>query len=91
MLEFVYSARRAASRSASRIGWLGLQVIRRQSDVALSIFVTVITAYAAYIVAEELHVSGVLAAVVERHLRRLERALGARRRDAPLRPSRSGA
>jgi monovalent cation/hydrogen antiporter len=39
-------------------------VLRRQSDVSLSIFVTVITAYSSYIVAEELlHVSGVLAAV----------------------------
>ncbi len=31
--------------------------------VALSIFVTVITAYASYVIGEELHVSGVLAAV----------------------------
>jgi CPA1 family monovalent cation:H+ antiporter len=46
------------------IGWLGTQVLRRQSDVSLSIFVTVITAYSSYIVAEEMmHVSGVLAAV----------------------------
>ena len=37
--------------------------MRRQSDQALSIFFSVITAYASYILAEELHVSGVLAAV----------------------------
>jgi CPA1 family monovalent cation:H+ antiporter len=46
------------------VGWLGTQVTRRQSDVALSILFTVLTAYAGYIVAEEVHVSGVLGAVV---------------------------
>jgi monovalent cation/hydrogen antiporter len=45
------------------VGWLSLQILRRQTDVPLSIFVTVITAYASYVVAESLHVSGVLAAV----------------------------
>ena len=45
------------------VGALSIVAIRRQSDVALSIFLSVITAYAAYIVAEELHVSGVLATV----------------------------
>ena len=39
--------------------------MRRQSDAALSIFFTVLTAYAGYVIAEEvLHVSGVLGAVV---------------------------
>jgi monovalent cation/hydrogen antiporter len=46
------------------VGWLSDLVIRRQTDVALSIFLTVLTAYAAYIGAEEAHVSGILAAVV---------------------------
>jgi monovalent cation/hydrogen antiporter len=39
-------------------------VVRRQTDAALSIVLTVLTAYGAYIAAEELHVSGILAAVV---------------------------
>jgi CPA1 family monovalent cation:H+ antiporter len=46
------------------VGWAGTEIVRRQSDVALTIFVTVLTAYAGYIVAEELGVSGVLGAVV---------------------------
>ena len=45
------------------VGVLGIIAIRRQSDEALSIFLSVITAYAAYILAEEAHVSGVLATV----------------------------
>jgi monovalent cation/hydrogen antiporter len=61
-LEFLYSAAGGAALGVA-IGWLSIQVIRRQSDVALSIFVTVITAYASYIIAEEVGVSGVLAAV----------------------------
>ena len=46
------------------IGWAGTEIIRREQDVALSVFVTILTAYAGYIVGEELHVSGVLGAVV---------------------------
>jgi CPA1 family monovalent cation:H+ antiporter len=61
-VEFVLSAAGGVAAGLAA-GWLGTQVIRRQSDVALSIFVTVITAYASYVIAEELHVSGVLAAV----------------------------
>jgi CPA1 family monovalent cation:H+ antiporter len=45
------------------IGMGSILVIRRQSDVALSIFISVVTAYACYVVAEEAHVSGVLATV----------------------------
>jgi len=45
------------------VGWLGIHVMRRQSDVALSIFATLIVAYGSYIAAEEVGVSGVLAAV----------------------------
>ena len=39
-------------------------MIERQSDTTLSIFMSVLVAYAGYIVAEELGVSGVLGAVV---------------------------
>lgn len=46
------------------VGVLSDLVIRRQTDAGLSIFLSVLTAYGAYIGAEELHVSGILAAVV---------------------------
>jgi Na+/H+ antiporter len=46
------------------VGLLSDLVVRRQTDAALSIVLTVLTAYGAYIGAEELHVSGILAAVV---------------------------
>ncbi|HEX8752436.1 MAG TPA: Na+/H+ antiporter [Solirubrobacterales bacterium] len=46
------------------VGFLSDAIIRRQTDAALSIFLSVLTAYGAYIGAEKLHVSGVLAAVV---------------------------
>jgi CPA1 family monovalent cation:H+ antiporter len=63
VLEFVENATGGVAAGIA-IGWLGIHVLRRQSDVSLSIFVTVITAYSSYIVAEELlHFSGVLAAV----------------------------
>jgi Na+/H+ antiporter len=39
-------------------------IVRRQSESDLTIMLTVLTAYGAYIGAEELHVSGILAAVV---------------------------
>jgi CPA1 family monovalent cation:H+ antiporter len=45
-------------------GWLTAAAIRRIPDRALTIFVTLLTSYAAYIGAEELGVSGVLGAVV---------------------------
>jgi CPA1 family monovalent cation:H+ antiporter len=45
------------------VGWVSIAIIRRQADSQLSILVTVLTAYGAYILAEEVHVSGVLAAV----------------------------
>jgi Na+/H+ antiporter len=44
-------------------GWLEVQVLRRQADTVLTIFLTVGSAYGAYIAGEELGVSGVLAAV----------------------------
>jgi CPA1 family monovalent cation:H+ antiporter len=46
------------------VGAFSNLVVRRQTDAGLSIFLSVLTAYGAYIGAEELHVSGVLAAVV---------------------------
>jgi len=46
------------------VGVLSDLVVRRQSDSDLTIMLTVLTAYGAYIGAEELHVSGILAAVV---------------------------
>jgi monovalent cation/hydrogen antiporter len=46
------------------VGWLSDLVVRRQTDSALSIFLSVLTAYGAYIGAEEAYVSGILAAVV---------------------------
>jgi Na+/H+ antiporter len=62
LVEFVVSAAGGVAVGLA-VGWVGTHVIRRQSDVALSIFVTVIVAYGSYVIAEELHVSGVLAAV----------------------------
>jgi len=46
------------------IAYVSDLVLRRQSDSDLSIMLSVLTAYGAYIGAEELHVSGILAAVV---------------------------
>lgn len=46
------------------IGLLSDRVLRRLSDSDLTIMLSVLTAYGAYIGAEELHVSGILAAVV---------------------------
>ena len=46
------------------VGVLSDLIVRRQSESDLTIMLTVLTAYGAYIGAEELHVSGILAAVV---------------------------
>ena len=46
------------------VGALSDLVVRRLSDNDVTIMLTLLTAYAAYIGAEELHVSGILAAVV---------------------------
>ena len=46
------------------VGWLAIRVIRRQADSSLVVILTLLTAYGAYIGAEEAHVSGILAAVV---------------------------
>jgi Na+/H+ antiporter len=44
-------------------GWIEVQVLRRQADMALTIFLTLGAAYGSYIAGEEAGVSGVLAAV----------------------------
>jgi Na+/H+ antiporter len=46
------------------VGAFSNLVIRRQTDAGLSIFLSVLTAYGAYVGAEQAHVSGILAAVV---------------------------
>jgi len=46
------------------VGVLSDRILRRLSDSDLTIMLSVLTAYGAYIGAEELHVSGILAAVV---------------------------
>ncbi len=46
------------------VGFLSILVIRRQADTSLVVVLTLLTAYGAYIGAEELGVSGILAAVV---------------------------
>jgi Na+/H+ antiporter len=46
------------------VGVVSDRVLRQQSDSDLAIMLSVLTAYGAYIGAEELHVSGILAAVV---------------------------
>lgn len=46
------------------VGVLSILVIRRQADTSLVVVLTLLTAYGAYIGAEEAHVSGILAAVV---------------------------
>jgi Na+/H+ antiporter len=45
------------------IGWFFTRLIRKQSNEALGILLTVLNAYAGYIIAEELHLSGVLGTV----------------------------
>jgi NhaP-type Na+/H+ or K+/H+ antiporter len=62
-LDFVVSAAGGVLVGLA-VGWASTEIVRRQNDVALTIFVTVLAAYAGYIIGEELHVSGVLGAVV---------------------------
>jgi Na+/H+ antiporter len=45
------------------VGWIAVKVAERQSDTALVVVITVLTAYGSYVAAEEIHASGVLAAV----------------------------
>ena len=43
-----------------------LRLIRRQPDVTVSVFLTLVAAYGSYIAAEEVGASGILAAAVAR-------------------------
>jgi CPA1 family monovalent cation:H+ antiporter len=63
LLDFVWAAGGGVAIGLA-VGWAGTEIIRRQEDVPLTIFVTLLIAYGAYVLAEEAHVSGVLAAVV---------------------------
>jgi Na+/H+ antiporter len=62
LFEFVYSAVGGALVGLA-IGWFFTRLIRKQSNEALGILLTVLNAYAGYIIAEELHLSGVLGTV----------------------------
>jgi Na+/H+ antiporter len=46
------------------VAWVILRAIRRQPDVTVSVLLTVMSAYASYVAAEEIHASGILAAAV---------------------------
>ncbi len=63
-LEFLVVAARRHRRRPPRRRPLDRSSIRRQTDAGLVVVLTVLTAYGAYIGAEEVHVSGILAAVV---------------------------
>ncbi len=62
-LEFVVSAAGGIAVGVA-FGWVGQRLQRRLADAPLAIFLSVLFAYGAYIGAEELGVSGVLATVV---------------------------
>jgi len=62
-LEFVLSAGGGVAVGLA-VGWVGQRLQRRLSDVPLAIFLSVLFAYGAYIGAEEVGASGVLATVV---------------------------
>lgn len=61
-LDFVTSAAGGVGFGLA-VGWLGQRVQHRLADVPLAIFLSVLFAYGAYLGAEQLHVSGVLATV----------------------------
>jgi len=61
-LEFLLSATGGVAVGLA-VGWVESQVVRRQRDSSVAIALTVLAAFGAYIVAEEIGVSGVLAAV----------------------------
>ena len=46
------------------VAWVMLRLVRRQPDVTVSVFLTLVAAYASYIAAEEIHASGILAVAV---------------------------
>jgi monovalent cation/hydrogen antiporter len=61
--EFVLAAAGGAVIGVA-IAWLILQAIRRSGDTTVSVLLTILSAYASYIAAEEIHASGILAAAV---------------------------
>jgi Na+/H+ antiporter len=63
LLEFVLKAVGGTAVGVA-VAWLILRAIRRQPDVTVSVLLTVMSAYASYIAAEEIHASGILAAAV---------------------------
>jgi monovalent cation/hydrogen antiporter len=63
VLEFVVAAVGGVVLGVA-MGWLAIAVVRRLADVSVAVVITVLTAYASYILGEALHVSGVLATVV---------------------------
>src|ERR671920_529613 len=62
-LDFVVSAVAGVAIGLAA-GWIEVKVLRKLDDPPLSILLSLLFPYAAYVVAEEAHVSGVLAAVV---------------------------
>jgi CPA1 family monovalent cation:H+ antiporter len=46
------------------VSWVILRLIRRQPDVTVSVFLTLVAAYASYVAAEEIGASGILATAV---------------------------
>ena len=62
-LDFVVSAAAGVAIGLAA-GWIEVHVLRKLDDRPLAILLTLLFPYAAYVAAEEAHVSGVLAAVV---------------------------
>jgi Na+/H+ antiporter len=63
LIEFVVKAVGGTAVGVA-VSWIILRVVRRQTDVTVSVLLTVLAAYASYIGAEEIHASGILAAAV---------------------------
>jgi len=63
LVEFVVKAAGGTAVGIA-VSWVILRLIRRQTDVTVSVLLTVLAAYASYIGAEEIHASGILAAAV---------------------------
>ena len=83
-LDFVVSAVAGVAIGLAA-GWIEVRVLRKLDDRPLAILLSLLFPYAAYVAAEEAHVSGVLAAVVCGALPRLVRARVLQRRHAPER------
>jgi len=63
LLEFVLAAV-GGTLVGIGVAWVMLRLIRRQPDVTVSVFLTLVAAYGSYIAAEEVGASGILAAAV---------------------------